>query len=252
MTDFQDLYHMTVQDNIAFAKRNIIDLIYKSAKLEGLVVTFAQTDEIYNRGFAAGLDALDILAVNNLKNAWKFIFETIDYPIDLMYIRQLNKEIGTSIVRDAGALRADNISIGGTTWKPDIPDYATVEWAIEGLTRIDLTVTEKAISMFLYICRQQLFYDGNKRTATLAANQMLIANGKGVLSIPEELDNHFKILLVKYYETNDATDVKKFIYDNCLSGYENIKTSQQPELNKEMFYINKVSLFDAVKTEPKS
>lgn len=258
MTDFKDLYHMTVEDNIAYAKRNIVDLIYKSARLEGLAVTFAQTEEIYYKGIATGLDIMEILAVNNLKNAWKFIFETIDYPIDLMYIRQLNKEIGASLVHNAGDLREDNVSIGGTTWKPTIPDYATVEETVNELMQSDKTITEKAILMFLYICRQQLFYDEYLRTATLAANQMLIANGNGILSIPEELDSQFKILLVRYYETNDAAYIKEFLYDYCLGGYKDIKTTQQPKINREMFYNhktvpeeNKASIFDAVRIEPK-
>ena len=31
----------------------------------------------------------DIVKVNNLKHAWQFILDTVEYPIDLRYIRQL-------------------------------------------------------------------------------------------------------------------------------------------------------------------
>ncbi|HBK6300811.1 TPA: hypothetical protein ACHDNO_001692 [Campylobacter jejuni] len=37
---------MTIKENIFLAKRNIIDNIYKSARLEGIAVTFPQTEAI--------------------------------------------------------------------------------------------------------------------------------------------------------------------------------------------------------------
>ena len=36
-------FNLSIEDNIFIAKRNIIDYIYKSAKLEGIAVTFPQT-----------------------------------------------------------------------------------------------------------------------------------------------------------------------------------------------------------------
>ena len=44
----QDKYHMTKEDNIFFAKRKLIDNIYKSANLEGIAVTFADTVDFIN------------------------------------------------------------------------------------------------------------------------------------------------------------------------------------------------------------
>ena len=54
---------------------------------------------------------LDIIKVNNLKHGWQFIFDTIDYPLDLRYIRQINLEVGNGIVTDAGNLRTAAVSI---------------------------------------------------------------------------------------------------------------------------------------------
>ena len=36
-------YNLTKEQNIALARRNVIESIYKSAKLEGIAVTFPQT-----------------------------------------------------------------------------------------------------------------------------------------------------------------------------------------------------------------
>ena len=41
----QDKYHLTLEQNLYLAKRNLIDSIWKSAKIEGINVTFPQTYE---------------------------------------------------------------------------------------------------------------------------------------------------------------------------------------------------------------
>ena len=88
--------------------------------------------------------------------------------------------------------------------------------------------------MFLYLSRQQLFYDGNKRIATLAANQIMIQNGVGLLSIPIEKQKEFKEKLIRYYETNQAEGLKKFLYDFCIEGIhfekarENLSSTKNP------------------------
>ena len=118
-----DLYTMSKADNIMYAKRCIVDSIYKQSRLEGIAVTFPETQEIYEGRSVSGLSVEDIIKVNNLKHGWQFIFDTIDYLLDLRYIRQINLEVGNGIVTDAGNLRTAAVSIGGTSWRPDIPDY---------------------------------------------------------------------------------------------------------------------------------
>ena len=70
-------YHMTKADNIFTAKRNIVDYIYKSARLEGIAVTFPQTEAVYAGGNAASLSRDDIVVINNLKHAWQFVLDTV-------------------------------------------------------------------------------------------------------------------------------------------------------------------------------
>ena len=106
-----------------------------------------------------------------------FCLIQLDYPLDLRYVRQLNKEIGAGIVTNAGDLRNSDVSIGGTSWKPEIPIYEKIEAEIQAIMNADLSVTERAITIMLYIMRSQMFFDGNKRTAQLAANQIMIQGG---------------------------------------------------------------------------
>lgn len=45
----ENKYNMTKVDNIFFAKRKLVDNIYKSANLEGIAVTFADIYSFMNK-----------------------------------------------------------------------------------------------------------------------------------------------------------------------------------------------------------
>ena len=51
----KDKYNMSLEDNIFFAKRKLVDNIYKSANLEGIAVTFADTYAFMNNRLLAKL-----------------------------------------------------------------------------------------------------------------------------------------------------------------------------------------------------
>ena len=215
-----DKFSMSVNDNLLFAKRNIVDSIYKEAKLEGIAVTYPDTNEIFNVITVAGLSVDDTIKINNLKHAWEFVLTTLDYPISLRYIRQINSEIGRGIVFREGILRDADVSIGGTSWKPDIPNENKVEGFIEDIIKnTDNSATDRAVDTMLYVMRSQLFFDGNKRTAQLLANKIMIENGVGIISIPVEDQREFMNLLIDFYETNNSDTIKEFVYERCIDGY---------------------------------
>ncbi len=211
---------MTREENIFTAKRNIIDYIWKSARLEGLAVTYPDTEAIYNGLSVQGLKVSDIVAVNNLKHAWQFVLDNLDYPIDYPFVCKINQYVGgDSLILHAGYLRRVPVSIGGTSWKPDIPTEEQVKNEIAEVSQIE-SPTDRALTMTLYLVRRQMFLDGNKRTSMLAGNQILISNGCGVLSIPIELQPAFTKLLIAFYESNDMGEIKQFLYENCIDGID--------------------------------
>jgi Fic family protein len=211
-------YNMTLEQNIFVAKRNIVDYIYKSAQLEGLGVTYPDTEAIFNGVSAPGVKVTDIIAVNNLKHAWQFLLDTLESPLDYAYLCKLNQLVGgDNLVYNAGYIRTLSVSIGGTSWKPEIPVEDDIKARLIELQRVE-NATDRAIEIMLYVMRGQFFLDGNKRTAMLAANKEMIANGQGIISIPVELIPQFTPLLVKYYETGEPDTIKAFVYDNCIDG----------------------------------
>ena len=77
---------------------------------------------------------------------------------------------------------------------------------------------ERCISIFCWIQRSQMFLDGNKRVANLVANKEMIKNGQGVLAVPVEKIGEYLEKLIHYYETNDMTEIKQWIYDTSIDG----------------------------------
>lgn len=213
-------YSMSVEDNIMYAKRNIVDSIYSEAHLEGIGVTYPDTQELYDGRTVAGLSIEDTIKVNNLKHAWRFIFDNIDYPLDLRFIRQINAEIGRGVVMNEGIIRTLDVKIGGTSWRPGIPDEDDIKaFVARTMESTELSDTQKAIDMMLYIMRGQLFMDGNKRTAQLAANKIMIGSGAGIICIPVDKQRDFLALLIDFYESNNSYLISEFIFDNCIDGF---------------------------------
>ena len=89
-------YQMTVEDNIFFARRIIVDSIYQQANLEGIAVTFAQTQDILNN---------------------------LDKKIDLIFLEEIHELIARFDVsyQYLGKWRSNEVIISGTRWRPELP-----------------------------------------------------------------------------------------------------------------------------------
>ena len=214
------VYHMTTEDNILFAKRNVVDSIYKEAKLEGVGGTFLDTKQIYEGGVISGMKTEEIVLINNLKHAWQFVFDTIDVPVDIGYVRQLNSIVGANLNLLPGEIRSTDVSIGGTTWKPDLPEPDTIKAVLQRFENTSEPAEHRILGTFTQICKGQWFYDGNKRTAQLIANKELIANGAGILAIPEEHIVAWEEHLLDYYVNNDEETFVSFLIDTSIDGID--------------------------------
>ena len=215
----QDKYNMPQQTNILMAKRLLVDVVYKSANLEGIAVTFAETNDILNDVNVQNIKPSEISKVCNLRDAWNYVIENINDELTLGFIEEVHTLVAKSELpyNKLGVLRDSGVLISGTNWKPEIPDINVIYNEFTNLQKIE-NITERAITMMLWLMRSQMFLDGNKRVSSMICNKILIEKGKGIMTIPVELDGKFKTMLVKYYETNSMDELKQWIYDNCIDG----------------------------------
>lgn len=211
-------YNMTKEDNIFFAKRKLVDNIYRSANLEGIAITFADTYSFINNVNTGNISIDDMLKLKGLKDAWEFVLNSIDEELTTDYIKKVHFEICKgSNVNPLGEFRDKGVGIMGTSWRPKLPTECNYEEELKNILS-NSNKLDMAITLFCYIQRSQMFIDGNKRVANLVANKEMIRNGLGIISVPVEKIGEYVTLLINYYETNNISIIKKWIYDNCLDG----------------------------------
>lgn len=221
---YEKKYSMTQEENIFWAKRNLVDYIWKSANLEGIGVTFPETQTIVEGISVQGKSIDDINSIVQLKHGWQMVFDTIEAPMDLNYIKKLHLIIGRMTVINSGSLRMDEVRIAGSSYIPPTPVQDEVENRLSAIISCEKEWTEKALDLMLYLTKGQLFYDGNKRIAMLAANKLLIQHGCGIVSVSQDRLERFFTLLVSYYEDDTKADeLKDFLYNECLDGFKSKK-----------------------------
>lgn len=214
-----DKYNMTQDENVFLAKRNMVDSMWKSANLEGIAVTFPETQAIFEGLNVAHLRIDEIQTINNLKHTWQFILSTINNEINFDYISSVNSLVGSNIVDSAGKLRKFDVTMGGTNWKPELPKMEALEKVLNEYQKAEDNITDRIITLMCKLMKMQCFNDGNKRTAMLVANHELIKNGKGIIAVSKENKIEFGEKLINYYENGDEIEkLKQFIFEKCLDG----------------------------------
>lgn len=207
-----------VETNIDFAKRHLVDTIYKQAILEGVATTFADTESIIEGGKINNMTSEDVLKIVNLKHAWEFILNknVILSDTNFSLLCEINKFVQEGFYYSAGKIRTVPVSIGGTKWTPEFPIESIIKEELEDIFNKKISDIDKAIEILLYIMKKQIFIDGNKRTSIIFANHYLISKGKGIIVIPAELTDEYKDLLINYYEGKDKIKIKQFLKEKCF------------------------------------
>lgn len=229
----KDKYSLSRAENIFVAKKLFYEAIHCGAKLGDTNITLPETMTILNGVNVPNVTIDDIQTILNMRDAWRYVLKSVDDTFDLNYICSLNSYVSRNESIEWGVLRKGNVGIGGTNFKPKIPVESEIKNGIDDILTQDISVTDKAIKLFLFIARSQMFWDGNKRTSLLSANKILISQGKGVLVIPEKILNDFHIRLTDFYESNDYTKIDSFLYENCIHGIDYEQVEEQVE-NEEI------------------
>lgn len=220
MDNFKDKYALDRKQSLFLAKKKWDENIYCGMKMENRNVTFPQTQTILN-GVNVGNVALDdVQAILNMRDAWRYVLDTIDEPTTIDYLCKINNYISRNESLAWGVLRTGSVGISGTDYIPSIPEKTEVVTELDTILQQDLSITEKALDIFLWGTRRQLFWDGNKRTSLLAANKLLVEAGKGMLTITDKHMSEFNELLTQYYNSGNGKILKQFLYENAIVGIE--------------------------------
>ena len=205
--------------NMDYARANLKSSIYDQSVLEGVSTTFPQTAAIIDGGVINGMTAEDIQKVLNLKHAWQFILDEdmLSYPTNFAVLSHIATLVNEHFFHDGGRIRELPVKIGGTDWTPSIPDEITVKDTINEIIDGNGSYEDKAIRLFMYTVKAQIFNDGNKRASIIFANHYLISHGAGLMIVPEKHVPEFRKLLVSWYEGTGEDALRIFLRDKCIS-----------------------------------
>lgn len=215
----QDKYHLTKEQNIFLAKKVLVSNIYNSARLEGINTTYPDTKTILEGVNVPSLRLDEINCILNLRDAWNFTLSNIDTDITLDFICKVNSFVSRNESLEWGVLRTGKVGINGVDYIPDIPNREDVITNINEILKEE-NITGRSLNLMLYLMRSQIIWDGNKRTAMIVANKLLISNGCGIISVKEDDINEFNKLLTEYYNTGNKDKIIPFLYDKCIFGLE--------------------------------
>lgn len=206
-----------VLQNLDYARANMKANIYDQAVLEGVATTFPQTEDIIENGKVSGVSATDVQKILNLKHAWEFILDrdVIQSESNYHMLCHIAKLVNEGFFYDGGRIRGIPVQIGGTSYVPPLPVESAVIEQIEEIRSREKDPIETAIELCMYCMKTQVFKDGNKRASVIFANHYLIAQGMGLLVIPEKDVPEFKKLLVRYYEGEPLELIGAFLKEHC-------------------------------------
>ena len=219
---FPNKYHLSRKESVYLFKKNIVELVYNAGKFEGLNTTLLQTEEIikYNRANNVAVD--DVLTVVNLKKGFEMLLNDVQEPL-LETSKRINRIVAAEDALFPGEIRTGGVEVSTVQGRyvPPMLTEAEVNTQIDEILKQDISGTEKALRLFLFISKNQIFWDGNKRTALIAANSIMFNHGAGLVSIPENKFMSFNELLSNYYNSSEDVgleDILYFMYSDCIFG----------------------------------
>lgn len=207
-------------------ERLIIELSWKSSKIEGNTYTLLDTEKlILENKEAVGHNQQEATMILNHKDAFNFIHNHAP-SFKTLSLANLEKLHGILVggLSVGFGLRKKPVGVVGSKYQP-LDNIHQITEAIQALTdavaRMD-TPYAKSLLALLGISYIQPFEDGNKRTARLMANALLLAHGYAPLSYRSIDENEYREAVLVFYELNSIVPFKKIFvnqYDFAARNY---------------------------------
>lgn len=194
-------------------ERLAIDLSWKSAQIEGNTYSLLETERLLkDKETASGKTKEEAIMLLNHKEAIDFIVENPDYLIPLTISKI--EDIHSLLVKDLAVskhLRKRRVGISGTNYCP-LDNEFQIHEALESacdLVNSKENVFEKTLLILLLISYIQPFMDGNKRTARIVSNAILMNYQHCPISFRTVDSIDYKKAMLLFYEQNNISRFKE-------------------------------------------
>lgn len=207
-------------------ERLVIELSWKSSKIEGNTYTLLDTEKLITENkAAAGKTREETQMILNHKDAFYYIRDNTE---KFKTVTRGNlEELHTILVKDLGVglgLRKKPVGVTGSLYRP-LDNIHQITDAIDVLAASAARMSTpyaKALIGLVGLAYIQPFEDGNKRTSRLAANAVLLAHGLAPLSYRSIDEDDYREAMLVFYELNAIGPIKKIFigqYDFAAKNY---------------------------------
>lgn len=216
----QHIEEMTENEYRKEMERLEIDLSWKSSQIEGNTYSLLETERLLRESKTAdGKTKEEAVMLLNHKDALRFILDNPDYlqQLSISRIEDIHTLLTRELSVDKG-IRHRRIGITGTNYHPLDNEFQIREALSDTCSLINAKscVFEKALLALVLLSYIQAFSDGNKRTARITSNTILIANGYCPLSFRSVDSIDYKKAMLLFYEQNNIYAIKQIF----ISQYE--------------------------------
>lgn len=193
-------------------ERLAIDLSWKSSQIEGNTYSLLETERLLkDKETAAGKTKDEATMLLNHKAALDFIIEHVNYidPISVSAIEDIHSVLVKELAIKRN-IRSGRVGITGTNYTP-LDNEFQIKEALElmcSLINEKKNVFEKALLVLVLISYIQPFADGNKRTARIISNAILMNNQYCPISFRTVDSIEYKKAMLVFYEQNNIYPFK--------------------------------------------
>lgn len=194
-------------------ERLAIDLSWKSSQIEGNTYSLLETEKLLReKETASGKTKDEAIMLLNHKDAIDFIAENPDYliPLSISKIEDIHSLLVKELAIDKN-LRKRRVGISGTNYRPLDNEFQITEALSKSCDLINKKgdVFEKALLILVLISYIQPFMDGNKRTARIISNAILMNHDYCPISFRTVDSIDYKKAMLIFYEQNNITAFKE-------------------------------------------
>ncbi|RLD37183.1 MAG: cell filamentation protein Fic [Bacteroidetes bacterium] len=198
-------------------ERLAIDLSWKSSQIEGNTYSLLETEKLLKeKETASGKTKEEAVMLLNHKDAIDFIVENPDYlyPLTVSKIEDIHSILTKELDVDRN-IRKRRVGISGTNYRP-LDNEFQIKEALSlmcDLINKKESIFEQAILALILISYIQPFVDGNKRTARIVSNAILINHKYCPISFRTVDSVDYKKAMLLFYEQNNVTIFKKIFIE---------------------------------------
>ena len=194
-----------------------IDLSWKSSQIEGNTYTLLETERLLRESKTAeGKTREEAVMLLNHKDALSFVLDNPDYlkELTVSHIEDIHQLLTKDLSIDKG-LRRHRVGITGTNYHPLDNEFQIREAMRDACELINSksNIFEKALLTLILLSYIQPFSDGNKRTARITSNAILIANDYCPLSFRSIDSIDYKKAMLIFYEQNSLYAFKQIFME---------------------------------------